>query len=154
MTLTTESVSAIQKDKICIDCKLSKSIDNFYTAYRYKSKIQYQSRCKNCCNKKSILWAKNNPDKRKKILRKHLFGIKYNISEEEFNNLKFEQNNKCAICKETQRNPKDELCIDHDHTTGKVRGLLCHRCNIGLGFLKDNENLIEKLLSYLRKNKC
>lgn len=65
-----------------------------------------------------------------------------------------EQDNACAICKcksdATGKNAR--LHIDHDHKTGKVRGLLCYRCNIAMGFLDDNPDRIYKILDYLGKH--
>ncbi len=59
-------------------------------------------------------------------------------------------NNMCMICevKQTRR----DLCIDHCHTTGKVRGLLCDRCNSGLGQFKDSIELLNKAAAYLLLN--
>jgi len=49
---------------------------------------------------------------------------------------------------------KLKLLIDHDHETGKIRGLLCHRCNTGLGFFLDNPHFLTNAAFYLEKNKC
>jgi len=58
----------------------------------------------------------------------------------------------CALCNE----PEEKfawLCIDHDHETGKIRGLLCPNCNRGLGLLKDNASLLQKAAEYITANK-
>ena len=73
---------------------------------------------------------------------------KYNISLEQFNVLSADQRNKCAICGEERK-----LVIDHDHETGKIRGLLCTICNKGLGLFYDNENLLKNAIDYLIKSK-
>ena len=52
----------------------------------------------------------------------------------------------CEICGSTER-----LCIDHDHKTGEVRGLLCNRCNFALGFINDDMNLIENSIKYIEE---
>lgn len=57
------------------------------------------------------------------------------------------QDGLCAICK---RQP-DKFCIDHDHQTGKFRGLLCSPCNIALGGFEDKVELVESALEYLRR---
>lgn len=55
----------------------------------------------------------------------------------------------CEVCGATIET--DRLCIDHSHTTGKIRGVLCHNCNTALGLLKDNPVRIEKLLEYIKQ---
>ncbi len=58
--------------------------------------------------------------------------------------------NKCAICGGKPLS-KRLLDIDHDHKTGKIRGLLCRKCNLGLGLFKDNETSLQTAISYLQK---
>lgn len=57
------------------------------------------------------------------------------------------QNRLCAICED-----EGTLCIDHDHTTGKVRGLLCRRCNLGLGHMRDDVKVVERAAQYLKES--
>ncbi len=69
------------------------------------------------------------------------------------------QDGKCAICKEVetrQSRTAGKICalaIDHNHTTGAIRELLCHSCNTGIGKFKDNIDLLEKAILYLKKHK-
>lgn len=79
---------------------------------------------------------------------------KYGITIDDYA-LKFsEQNGKCAICKATptkvNRANKKMLVVDHDHYTLAVRGLLCHRCNVMLGFADDNIDLLANAIEYLK----
>ncbi len=67
----------------------------------------------------------------------------YNITIEEYNELKIKQNYCCAICKK-----KKKLSVDHNHKTGKIRSLLCHRCNIRVGFI-EKDKLLMDTLNYL-----
>jgi hypothetical protein len=68
-------------------------------------------------------------------------------------NLLFQkQGGKCAICGVDQSVLKMKLCIDHDHKTEKIRGLLCWWCNLGLGYFRDKTNLLEEAIRYLRGN--
>ena len=60
-----------------------------------------------------------------------------------------EQNGMCAICGVHEIQNGKRLNIDHDHQTGKYRGLLCVRCNIGIGYFKDNTNTLGKAIDYL-----
>jgi hypothetical protein len=82
---------------------------------------------------------------------------KYNITELQFKILLDKQNNVCAICntlgyRRSKVDPVLGLCIDHDHKTNKIRGLLCYRCNAALGNLNDDISLLEKAISYLKEN--
>ena len=67
------------------------------------------------------------------------------------------QQNLCAICGEEEAREKDgkkmRLCLDHDHETMKIRGLLCHACNTGIGKLRDSVDLVRKALEYLELHK-
>lgn len=60
------------------------------------------------------------------------------------------QGAKCAICRTSQAKLKQALHADHDHATGAFRGLLCHRCNMGLGFFRDRQVLLRVAIRYLR----
>ena len=79
--------------------------------------------------------------------------LKYGITIEEYNELLERQNHVCAICmgKET-RTLGGTLCrlsVDHQHGNGKIRGLLCVKCNAAVAFLGDNPELVMRVLSYL-----
>jgi Recombination endonuclease VII len=75
---------------------------------------------------------------------------RYGITPEEYRAMVEEQDNKCAIC--FNLSPTANLYIDHDHTTGKVRGLLCRDCNSGIGLLHDDPALLQNALWYLKEN--
>lgn len=102
-----------------------------------------------------IARQKSRYDKKKQL--KHRLKCVYKITLEEFNEILNKQDNKCAICgmKETIKNKwgLKQLAIDHNHETGKVRGLLCDRCNRGLGYFKENTDSLLKAILYLRRNK-
>lgn len=85
-----------------------------------------------------------NPEKRKDRHLRSDFGI--NIKT--YNSMLEEQKSKCAICGGGEG---EVLYVDHDHKTGKVRGLLCHRCNTALGRMKDNPSLLEKAIFYIKR---
>ena len=81
---------------------------------------------------------------RKKNLKR-----RYSITEEQYNELFDSQCGKCAICGTHQKDLSTKLAVDHIHSTGVIRGLLCYNCNMGLGRFKDSEQLIISALSYL-----
>ena len=134
-----------------------------YTVYRAlnNSNIQFRKSLQRYARKhhKQIqenyrAWAKRNPDKiRAKELRRNkrnprhyfLWCLKkrYGLTLEQYNNMLLKQKYRCAICKE-----RTKLHIDHDHKTRKVRGLLCFRCNVGIGHLK-NLIVLKAAIQYL-----
>jgi hypothetical protein len=86
---------------------------------------------------------KYNPELRKNNQLKKDFGITLEIYKEMFD----KQNGRCAICE----NEFKILCIDHDHITDKIRGLLCNQCNLVLGNAKDNIFILENSINYLKR---
>jgi hypothetical protein len=86
---------------------------------------------------------------------------KIKVSKELFEHLLKEQNNVCAICNNPEsiisghvnRVPK-RMAIDHDHTTGKIRGLLCHQCNVSIGAMQESIELLQAAINYLQKHKA
>lgn len=62
------------------------------------------------------------------------------------------QGGKCAICGTTNPGKGTRLHVDHDHTSGRVRGLLCNNCNRGIGLLQDSAEVLEHALEYLKKH--
>jgi hypothetical protein len=79
----------------------------------------------------------------------------YGISEEEYDQMLISQDFRCAICREeSQATGKNaRLHVDHDHVTGKVRGLLCYACNIAIGFLEEDPDRVQKIMNYLEKER-
>ncbi len=73
---------------------------------------------------------------------------KFGITLDQFNEMAKAQNNTCLICQQPEVNG-NRLSVDHCHKTGKIRGLLCDGCNVGLGRFKDSPELLEKARRYL-----
>jgi len=85
---------------------------------------------------------------------------KYGMTLEDFDALLLFQGGVCAVCKRPESMKSNggtgrlrRLVIDHDHETGKVRGLLCSGCNTGIGLLEDNAEFLEQAVEYLRAAK-
>jgi len=100
-------------------------------------------------DKRKQYYEGHKTEHRKRMYRNHI-KRKYDLTIEQLNQMVLAQNNKCAIC---ERNfnmlPKwNSLCVDHSHKTGKVRGLLCRKCNLMLVYIEDL-NLWEKAQKYL-----
>lgn len=137
-----------QFTKICNTCKKEQHIENF-GKYKSRDKVLRRNKCNKCRSKDQQKRYHNNPDIKEQALknsRKSHLKIKYNMTVEEYNVLYNNQKGKCFICNKTM---KGSLNIDHCHTTGKIRGLLCWSCNIGLGKFKDNKNYLQKAIEYL-----
>ncbi len=135
--------------KKCNKCFEVREITEFYIAYHQNGRDVYSSNCKQCNIGISSSWRKKNPKRNKEIYRKHALKKKYNISIEEYERLEILQNHLCSICKRPQKKSNHELCVDHCHRTGKLRALLCHRCNTCLGLLSDDLDTVRNMISYL-----
>lgn len=76
---------------------------------------------------------------------------RYNLTPEELIEMHQQQNNVCKICGKPP-NPGRNLDVDHDHKTGRIRGLLCNNCNRGLGHLQDSIIILEAAINYLNRD--
>lgn len=95
-------------------------------------------------------FRKTNPDKHKSTELKGRFGITLKDYQAKLE----AQGGTCAICKSSSPGRSDVryFSVDHDHDTGKVRDLLCTRCNTGIGSLQDSSEILELAAEYLRKH--
>jgi hypothetical protein len=119
--------------KICPRCKEKKEITKFYVIKSGRQTGQPSSYCKNCVREYDKDYIKIN----KVNIRARVAKYRYGITEEEYDNLPIE----CAICFST-----NNLHIDHDHITGRYRGVLCGPCNRGLGIFRDNIELLKNAI--------
>lgn len=93
-------------------------------------------------------WRINNPDKHKCYVLRRTYGI----SLEEYNAILLAQGGACGICKSaTVGNCGRRLYVDHNHETGKVRGILCGKCNSVLGFVSDTPGILEAAIDWLKR---
>jgi hypothetical protein len=87
-------------------------------------------------------------------IKKYNYKKKYNSNEEELKNILILQNNRCPICFSMLDSFSSRKShIDHNHTTGKVRAILCHKCNVGLGMFKEDITLLYNAINYLERHK-
>ena len=103
-------------------------------------------------------YAKNYRERHVAKNRAALRFYKYKMTQEQFDVLMKKQDNACAICKnpfgsEHTYRAIDTPNVDHDHITNKTRGLLCERCNIGLGGFRDTPEFLEAAIKYLQEYK-
>ena len=92
-------------------------------------------------------WRKHNA----RLVRNTNYKRKFGITIDDFDEILKKQGGACALCGKHEWNGK-RISVDHDHNSGKVRGLLCNRCNTALGALGDTVESIEKVLQYLKGN--
>jgi hypothetical protein len=114
--------------QVCNKCKIDKPLELFHTDRRTGNRKR--TTCSECRQKQRSIT---------------------NISTYEYAKLLIEQNNSCAICGVSATELKRELSVDHNHETNKIRGLLCHHCNIGLGNFKDSTTLLSVAIEYLER---
>lgn len=106
--------------------------------YKKKYYSQNQKRKKNYYKNKRNLYFKNY-----NLLKR------YGITLDDYNLMLSKQDCKCLLCGKSHDKEKFGLVVDHCHNTKKVRGLLCHDCNTGLGKFKEDPELLKKAINYL-----
>ena len=133
------------KGRVCTSCGEYKTIEH-YTVYnepRAKYNVTVNGKCKPCNYQAKI------PGEIKR---------RYGITIDDYWEMHAAQNGGCAICgSEVSQNKRASnylpLFIDHCHTSGEVRGLLCSKCNHGLGLFNDSPELLEQAIQYLVFNR-
>ena len=130
-------------DTSCKECR--KAIERArYNDPEYKEKRRLQ-------NKK---WKEKNPEASKKSMRNRTLKANYGITSKDYDRMIAEQNFRCKICGTDDPGPKRQYFnVDHCHTTGKVRGILCHHCNSGLGHFRDSIDNLEIAIEYLKESR-
>lgn len=142
-------------EKQCTGCGRVLELDGFYQ--KRSSDPSYKSDygralqpCKDCRIARNAE-LKDTP-KRKREIRSQNLSKNYGITLEQYEEMLTFQGGVCAICGDPPSGTNsrtDNLHVDHCHQTGRVRGLLCHMCNRGLGSMRDNPRLLRKGAEYL-----
>lgn len=147
--------------KKCKVCGEYKPTTDFYKNSSYKD--GFTSKCKTCHIKQTTENYKKKPEINEANKKRYFKNIdaernrdykrNYGITLEDYNKMLQEQQNSCAICGiESSLASKGKLFVDHCHTTNKIRGLLCHHCNTMLGLAKDNIDVLQKSIEYLKEH--
>ena len=161
--------------KVCTKCKEEKKFADFGSAPHHKDKKK--SQCRKCESKwhsenykkngkikeRIVAWRKANPEWQKNYqkeynkrfpmkIREKRLKYTFGIGLEEYNKMFDQQGGRCAICSTHQMELNHTLCIDHNHKTGKVRELLCMKCNQALGSIKEDIKSAKALVEYIRKH--
>jgi len=164
------------QNKICSKCRVEKPLSEFYP--HKKHSLGVSSACKECTRRyaKESYYARPNKKisgyKYRKSLRgaetrkryvqtaeykfnrwRYWIKSEYNLTPEQYDKLLQAQGDACQICgkPETACNQYGlmRLAIDHDHTTGKIRGLLCQKCNQAIGLTGENVEILKQIIKYL-----
>ncbi len=131
-------------DKACSVCKERKNVECFYIVQK-RGLLRPHSKCKDCCRK-----IGRNRDKTStresgkwgKIRRQ------YGLSKDAYLTMLAEQDGRCRICRTSMKPPH----VDHCHETGRVRALLCTRCNLGIGNFMHDTTVIRNAIRYLESH--
>ena len=150
------------REKHCSRCKEIKPVDQFDRQRRSRDGLQH--RCKSCMKEVNAAyylqnkdkfkayrqaWVEKNPERAREIGRKRHLKKEYDLTLEEFDLLLVAQDGKCALCGEPFNGVTPH--VDHDHSTGRVRGLLCGPCNKTLGFAQECPKRLLAAAEFLRR---
>jgi hypothetical protein len=139
----------VRTEKKCPHCNEIKDITEFRPdKKRLKDGNGVSSYCKTCTKKKDREKYYSNLGRRTRHENNRLKRM-YGLSLEELEAKIVNQDNKCAICGEELVRSKNKTCLDHDHVTGKARGVICFKCNITIGFIEKTPELVKPILTYL-----
>lgn len=137
---------------VCCRCKIAKPLDAF--ALCSKAWHGRRSYCKVCDRERHQEWRKANPRTKQESEKRWAWRLRgeYGLSVSDYHLILQSQGGGCAICGATQDNHKRKMPVDHDHATGKVRGVLCGPCNSALGSFRDSSTVASAAVAYLRKH--
>ena len=122
----------IPETKICRECGVEYPATPEFFYRQKRSTNGLHNKCKSCVSKDS---------------RNYMLQRKYDITQEEYEEILEKQEGNCFICHESP--DKRLLAVDHNHDTGKVRGLLCHKCNTVIGLLNEDKERFQRAIAYL-----
>lgn len=133
--------------RICRTCNESKELETAYGVYKIRGVSHYRRECKTCRSEYTRRRYKDNHEVREKMkaaANASRMMKSYGLTVEESEALKSSSGGLCEIC-----GVEEKLHIDHCHTNGNVRGMLCGPCNRGLGLFKDNITSLKNAIKYL-----
>ena len=125
--------------KVCNKCRENLPDSEFHKRTYKTGNVGLQSSCRTCSSRQRVKYYKPHDTARRR----------HKLTDEEYTTLIAESQGKCNVCSR----PLTKACIDHDHTTGKVRGVLCNNCNTSLGLVGDNTTTLTRLIQYLEQSR-
>lgn len=142
------------KTKLCPNCNVEKPHSDYWIR---RDRNAPAGRCKECSTAAQRAWRRSKPDYERaryqlvkvETRERHLLR-KYGVSLADYDRMLVAQNGNCAICQAPEAEQHNGVFhVDHCHTTGRVRGLLCRGCNHMLGVVGDNPAVLERAITYL-----
>ena len=137
--------------RACYGCETIKPLTEFYK--NRDGRKGFKSRCKACVSIRRGTYQREY-DASHKCEARDRWLKRYGITQADYDRMLKTQGGRCAICRSTDTRSKnsDRFDVDHDHKSGKVRGLLCRGCNTGLGKFKDNPHFMWTAIEYLAQS--
>lgn len=126
--------------KVCLTCGLEKPITEFHKQATKKDPERRKPHC-------GVCWSKIRKDRSPEKIREYNLRKSFGITIAEYEEMLESQGGTCAICRGTES--VGRLAVDHCHSTGKIRGLLCTNCNQAIGKFKDSGPLLLRAIEYL-----
>lgn len=162
--MTVLIVDANNLTKVCRTCKEEKPISEFHKHKTTRDRLNGE--CKKCHRARAQKWAEENRDRAAAASRRHRakldpevaaervrrsnYKAAYGITPEDYDRMFEEQKGLCAICLEPP--VKMRLAVDHNKKTGKVRQLLCGRCNTSIGLLREDVEIMARAIVYIERH--
>lgn len=170
--MTIKSVPFMVDGVMFKKCTMCDCVDEYSTfvvnCKNLKNGIKVWGYCRKCRREYRQKWLSVNGNKErlrgfqrewsqtnKVYWRERMLRNKYGLTEAEYDDISNNQGGVCKICggKNNSTGTEKRLVVDHDHLSGKVRGLLCDRCNQGIGLLQESETVLVSAIDYLRNSK-
>ncbi len=130
--------------RMCNRCSIVRPVTQYFIVRdKNPNQWRFNSPCKVCYKDKS------RDEKRKAYQRDRALINKYGIDSRTYYALLSSQDQKCAICRTPFDPQRKHFAVDHCHASGKIRGILCEPCNLGLGYFRDNTDRLGAAIRYL-----
>lgn len=150
MAPTANPQVVVDGTKECTVCHEWKPLEAFSPRPRV-TKMSWGSRCRICQRADHKRWQTENPETLKKSNRATHLKKKYGLDPDLYDAMLFAQDGCCAICRKPSAECRRRLDVDHNHTTNKVRGLLCEDCNKMVGLAHEQTEILTRAAEYLTR---
>lgn len=141
--------------KVCVKCKESKEYSAFTpNGVTKKGTQKYRSQCRECDNARQLPQRKRAPNTARYSrgrLKGYQVSAAFGITHAEWEALMESRGWACEICGRTSETSGRSLAVDHDHSTGAIRGVLCQRCNCAIGLLLEDKDSLANAINYLKE---